>query len=172
MQKAGKLSSIKLNLIDYSLKCIWYLYRLNNLYGISFINHIHMYNMIYRGADIAEKTYAISRFLAEILLANIAEFITFKNCSTYDVISNAYAFFIFWNKNYFSPPIAKSANIADFFLTKNFGDIALTLYNIFTKLLPKRNVSDDVIHINFVHFLNIWLIIFCLLYRIYHKSLL
>ena len=133
MQKAGKLSSIKLNLIDYSLKCIWYLYRLNNLYGISFINHIHMYNMIYRGADIAEKTYAISRFLAEILLANIAEFITFKNCSTYDVISNAYAFFIFWPKILFLFPYRRMCQYRRNFFAKNFRRYwaPCNLYHIF-----------------------------------------
>ena len=56
--------------------------------------------------------------------------IKLKNCLTYDVISNAYAFFIFWPKKFIFVPlspkvpnIAECVNIAEFFCEKTFGDI-------------------------------------------------
>jgi hypothetical protein len=71
-----------------------------------------------------------------------------KNLLTFDVISNAYAFFIFQQRNNFRPHIAECANIAkkvqyhENLLAKTFNDIApRPLYKIFNRYRTQSQIQ-------------------------------
>ena len=56
-----------------------------------------------------------------------------KEILTYDVITNAYSFFIFEKKSYFFPHIAECADTAEIFCQKNFRRYCPPLYQIFSR---------------------------------------
>ena len=71
---------------------------------------IHFFQI---GISLRSTENLISRILVIHFLEPIVKYLTkLKNCSADDVILNAYAFFLFFNKNFY-PHIAESDNIAE-----------------------------------------------------------